>query len=141
MGYHGWLDWNILDQFVKRNEMNKQLLKDSLGWGLALWFIGYVLGIILISLVPSSLIGWIIMPIGIVITFWVLLKKVKSDNFQHYLILSIVWTAIAVVFDYLFIVKAFEPTDGYYKLDVYLYYAITFISPLVVAEWKKIKIY
>ena len=79
--------------------MNKQLLKDSLGWGLALWLIGYVLGIILISLVPSSLIGWIIMPIGIIITFWVLLKKVKSDSFQHYLILSLVWTAIAVVFD------------------------------------------
>jgi len=119
--------------------MNKQLLKDSLGWGLALWLIGYVLGIILISLVPSSLIGWIIMPIGIIITFWVLLKKVKSDSFQHYLILSLVWTAIAVAFDYLFIFKAFEPADGYYKLDVYLYYAITFISPLVVAGWKKTK--
>ena len=119
--------------------MIKQVLKDSLGWGLALWLIGYVLGIILISLVPSSLIGWIIMPIGIAITFWVLLKIVKSDSFHHYLILSIVWTAIAVVFDYLFIVKAFDPADGYYKLDVYLYYAITFISPLVVAGWKKQK--
>lgn len=119
--------------------MNKQLLKDSLGWGLALWFIGYVLGIILIFMLPVSLIGWVIMPIGVVITFWVLLKKVKGDNFQNYLILAVVWTAIAVVFDYLFIVKAFNPTDGYYKLDVYLYYAITFVSPLLVARWKKHK--
>ncbi len=26
---------------------NKQMLKDSLGWGFILWIIGYVLGIIL----------------------------------------------------------------------------------------------
>ena len=116
--------------------MNKQLLKDSLGWGLALWSIGYVLGVILIFLLPASLIGWIIMPIGVIITFWVLLKKVKDDHFQYYVILAVVWTVIAVVFDYLFIVKAFKPADGYYKPDVYLYYAITFISPLIVAWWK-----
>jgi hypothetical protein len=117
--------------------MNKQLLKDFLGWGLALWLIGYVLGIILFFLLPTSMIGWVIMPIGVIITFLVLLKKVKADSLQYYLILAVVWTAIAVVFDYLFIVKAFSPADGYYKLDVYLYYAITFISPLIVAWWKK----
>lgn len=117
--------------------MDKQLLKDSLGWGLALWFIGYVLGIVLIFMLPSSMIGWAIMPIGVIITFWVLFKKVKADSFQYYLILAVVWSVIAVVFDYLFIVKTFNPTDGYYKLDVYLYYAITFISPLIVACLKK----
>jgi len=26
--------------------MSKQLLKDSLGWGLILWFIGYIMGIV-----------------------------------------------------------------------------------------------
>ncbi len=119
------------------NMMNEQLLKDSLGWGLALWFIGYALGIILVFLLPAQLIGWAIMPIGMIITFGVLLKKVKENSFQYYLILAVVWTVIAVVFDYLFIVKAFKPADGYYKLDVYLYYAITFISPLIVAWWKK----
>ena len=119
--------------------MNKQLLKDSLGWGLALWFIGYVLGIILFFLLPASLIGWAIMPIGVIITFWVLFKKVNGDSFKYYLILAVVWTVIAVVLDYLFIVRAFSPADGYYKLDVYLYYAITFISPLIAAWWKKRK--
>ena len=117
--------------------MNKQLLKDSLGYGLALWLIGYVLGIILFFLLPAPLIGWVIMPIGVIITFWVLLKKVKDDSFQYYLILAVVWTVIAVVFDYIFIVEAFKPADGYYKLDVYLYYAITLISPLIVAWWKE----
>jgi hypothetical protein len=117
--------------------MNKQLLKDSLGWGLALWIIGYVLGIVLFLLLPARLIGWAIMPIGLLITFWVLLKKVEDDSLQYYLILAIVWTAIAVVFDYLFIVETFKPADGYYKLDVYLYYAITFVSPLIAVWWKR----
>ena len=42
----------------------------------------------------------------------------------------------AVVFDYLFIVKTLNPSDGYYKLDVYLYYVFTFIIPLF-AGWRK----
>jgi len=43
---------------------------------------------------------------------------------------------IAVIFDYLFLVKMFKPTDGYYKLDVYLYYILTFLLPLIVG-WRK----
>jgi hypothetical protein len=37
----------------------------------------------------------------------------------------------------LFIVKLLNPADGYYKADVYLYYALTFISPLIVGWWKE----
>jgi hypothetical protein len=51
--------------------------------------------------------------------------------------LAIVWTLIAIVFDYLFIVKALNPADGYYKLDVFLYYALTFILPLAAYTRKK----
>ncbi len=119
--------------------MTKNFLKDSLGWGFVLWLIGYVLGIILFSIVPASIIGWVIMPIGIILTLWVLLKKVRGDSFQYYVWLAIVWTFIAILFDYLFIVKTFNPTDGYYKLDVYFYYALTFIIPLLVGWLKKPK--
>jgi hypothetical protein len=112
--------------------MTKQYLKDTLGWGVILWLIGYILGIILFPFVSVSVVGWVIMPIGIIITLWVLLRKVKSDSFQYYLILAVVWTLIAVVFDYFFLVRLFKPADGYYKLDVYLYYALTFILPLIV---------
>mgnify|MGYP003401669818 FL=1 len=119
--------------------MDKQFLKDFLGWGLILWFIGYVLGIIFFFIFPPGMLGWFIMPIGIAITFWVLLKRVKGDTIQYYFKLAIVWTVIAIVFDYFFIVKMFKPTDGYYKLDVYLYYAFTFTIPLMVGWWKKTK--
>ncbi len=116
--------------------INRQLLKDSLGWGFVLWLIGYVLGIIFFFVFPPSLIGWVIMPIGLIITLWVLLKKVKGDTLRYYLTLAVAWTAIAVALDYLFIVKAFKPADGYYKLDVYLYYLLTFIVPLIIG-WRK----
>ena len=112
--------------------LQKQFLKDLLGWGIILWSIGYVLGIILFMIVPPSVLGWVLMPIGILITLWVLLKKVKGDTFGYYVILAIVWTFIAILLDYLLIVKVFAPADGYYKVDVYLYYIFTFMLPLVV---------
>jgi hypothetical protein len=117
--------------------MSKQFFKDALGWGFILWLVGYALGMILFFIVPPAAIGWVITPIGIVITLWVLLKKVKSDSSKYYLLLAIVWTLIAVAFDYLFIVKALKAI-GYYKLDVYLYYILTFVLPLPVGL-RKIK--
>ena len=43
---------------------------------------------------------------------------------------------IEVVLDYFLLVKVFNPAGGYYKLDVYLYYALTFILPPLVG-WRK----
>ena len=116
--------------------MNRQLLKDSFGWGFILWLIGYVLGIVLFFVLPSSLIGWVSMPIGLVVTLWVLMRRVKVNLLHRFVVLAGVWTVIAVVFDYVFIVKTFSPPDGYYKLDVYLYYVLTFGAPLAVGWWK-----
>ena len=119
-----------------RRFMTKQLLKDSMGWGFVLWLIGYLLGILLFFLLPPSLIGWAITPVGIIITLWILLKRVKSNSFWYYGTLALVWTVIAIGCDYLFIVKAFSPPDGYYKLDVYLYYFTTFLLPMMIGWWK-----
>lgn len=116
--------------------MTKQFLKDALGWGFTLWLIGYALGVILFFVVPANVIGWIIMPIGIIITLLVLFKKVRGESFRYYLYLAIAWTLIAIVFDYLFIVLALHPADGYYKLDVYLYYGFTFVLPLLAGSRK-----
>lgn len=116
--------------------MTKQFLKDALGWGLALWFVGYILGIVFFSVVPVAILGWAIMPIGILFTLWVLLKKVKHTSFQYYILLAVIWTIIAIVFDYFLLVKVFKPADGYYKLDVYIYYILTLTSPIIVG-WKK----
>lgn len=112
--------------------MGRQLLKDALGWGFALWLFGYVLGILLFAVVPASLIGWIILPAGVAVTLWVLFRRVSATTARDYLTIAVAWTAIAIVFDFVFIVKAFHPPDGYYKLDVFLYYALTFVMPTAV---------
>jgi len=119
--------------------MNKKFFKDAIGWGFVLWLIGYVLGIMLFAFVPASILGWIITPIGILLTLWVLFKKVSPSTFSYYLSLAFMWTAIAVICDYLFLVLAFKPEDGYYKWDIYLYYSLTFLLPLIVYGIKKRK--
>ena len=117
--------------------MQDGLFKDALGWGIVLWFIGYVLGIVLFFVLPASLIGWAVLPVGTIITFWVLLKKINSRDFRYYCLLAVAWTAIAIAGDYLFIIRVLNPADGYYKPDVYLYYTLTLIFPLVAGWWKK----
>lgn len=116
--------------------MNKQFLKDSLGWGILLWFIGYVLGFVFFAFVPQDQIGWYIMPFGAVITLLVLLKFIKGKNLQYFLKVAVIWALTAVVFDYIFLVQLLKPAGGYYKLDVYIYYGLTFLLPLAVGWYK-----
>ncbi len=113
-------------------------MKEGLGWGIALWLIGYVLGIVLFMVVPLGLIGWVIMLIGSLITLWVLLKRIKNRSWRYYFYLGIIWMVIAVVCDYFFLVKLMKPADGYYKLDVYLYYFLTLMLPVLVGWYKKL---
>lgn len=116
--------------------MDRQFTKDGLGWGFVLWLIGYVLGIMLFAFVPANLIGWMITPVGVAITLWVAFKKVSGQTLRYYSLVALIWLLIAVLGDYVFIVKAFKPADGYYKADVYLYYALTVAIPLF-AGWRR----
>jgi len=115
--------------------MNMHMIKDAFGWGFLFWLIGYILGIVLFMVVPPHMIGWVLSPIATLFTLWVLLRKIKSNQFGYYLKLGIVWAIIAVVCDYVFLVTLFKSTN-YYKLDVYVYYAVMLLLPLLVG-WKK----
>lgn len=119
--------------------MNKQVLKDTLGWGFLLWLFGYVLGFLFFAVVPANMIGYVITPIGVVVTLRVLYKKINSTTLSYYLKLSVAWTLIAIICDYFFLVQVLHPADGYYKFDVYLYYATTFALPLIVGYLKQNK--
>ncbi len=105
--------------------------------GFLLWLMGYILGIILFPFVSIEKIGWIIMPIGIVVTLWVLFKKLSNLSMKSYYMTSVVWTMIAIIADYLFLVLLFKPADGYYKLDVYIYYIATFLLPVFFGWYKQ----
>ena len=121
-------------------EIDKQFFKDVFGWGFLLWLFGYILGIMLFFIVPKIIIGWMITPLATIVAVWVLIKKIERVSFSYYLLIAIFWTLIAVVLDYFLLIKIFKPEDGYYKPDVYLYYSLTFILPLVIGLWKRKKI-
>lgn len=121
--------------------MPKNPLKTFLNtvlWGLVLWLFGYILGIIFFAFVPKNLIGFVILPFGVALTLWVLIKKIQREEFGCYFGLGLIWTLMAVGLDYVFIVKMFKSAD-YYKADVYVYYALTFLLPLAVG-WYKFKL-
>jgi hypothetical protein len=118
---------------IPRN--NKQIFLNTVFWGFILWLIGYILGFIFFAFIPKDLIGWYILPIGVVVTLWVLFKKIARKSFQCYIGLGIFWTLIAFICDYLFIVRLLHSTN-YYKFDVYLYYVLTFVLPILVGWYK-----
>lgn len=111
--------------------METKNLKQIILWGIGLWFFGYVLGILFFAFVPNHILGWVIMPFGLVVTLLVLFKKFRTETIAEYVKIGIVWTLIAIIFDYLFLVLVFKPIDGYYKLDVYIYYLVTLVLPII----------
>lgn len=110
--------------------MSRFVLRDLVGFGFGLWLIGYVLGFVFYALVPTALIGWCVTPFGIAATVYALWKWVRIPDVGRGLIVGIVWTLLAVVLDYLGIVKLLDATDAYYKPDVYIYYALTLGLPI-----------
>lgn len=114
-----------------------KILLNTVLWGLALWLFGYILGIIFFAFVPKEQIGWYILPLGVIFVLWVLIKKIKREEFGCYFGLGLIWTIMAVSLDFIFIVKMLKSV-GYYKPDVYVYYALTFLLPLAVG-WYKFK--
>lgn len=117
-------------------KLQKKDIFNFIGWGFTLWFIGYILGFVFFMLLPQQYIGWAITPIGIVITLWVLFKKINTKTLRYYFMLAVCWTIIVALFDYLFIVQLLKPADGYYKLDVSIYYILTFLLPIIVGVFK-----
>jgi hypothetical protein len=113
----------------------KKIFLNTLQWGFLLWLFGYALGFVFFVFVPKDLIGWAILPFGVIATLWVLFKKIERDSFGCYVGLGVFWTILALVLDYVFIVKLLNST-AYYKLDVYVYYILTLVLPIVVGWYK-----
>jgi hypothetical protein len=105
-------------------------IKDTVGLGTALWLFGYLISLVLFFSPFASIMGWIITamltPVTIVITWWWF--KGRNLPLTYYAEVGSVWTVIAVVLDYLFIVSLFQAT--YYSIDVFLYYTLTFLIPI-----------
>jgi hypothetical protein len=111
-------------------------IKNTLFWGLILWLVGYIAGIVLFFVVPKDYIGWVITPLATLFTIWVIMYQVKRPELKCYFGLGVVWMVMAIVLDYLFIVLLFKSGSAYYKPDVLLYYFLTLTLPIGVGYWK-----
>lgn len=114
----------------------KEKLSNTFVWGFVLWLIGYIAGFILFFVVPKTYIGWVITPFATILTVWVIMKKVRRPELMCYFGLGLLWTLMAIGLDYVFIVKMLKTGTEYYKPDVFLYYILTFILPMIVGYWK-----
>ena len=131
----------LIEEYIKNKNMETNKLKiflNTISWGFILWIFGYVLGFVFFAFVPKDMIGWWITPFGIAFALWVLLKKIKREKFMCYIGLGVVWTIMAIVLDYIFIVRMLNSAN-YYKLDVYIYYATTLLLPIAIGWYKKAK--
>lgn len=115
---------------------NIERFKNTVLWGFVLWGIGYLAGIILFFVVPKEYIGLIITPFATLLTVWVVLKKIKRPGLLCYFGLGLIWTIMAALLDYIFLVQLLKAGGAYYKSDVFLYYILTFMLPLIVGYWK-----
>ena len=111
-------------------------VKNMLTWGFILWLVGYIAGFILFFVVPKAYIGYVITPFATIFTIWVLIKKVKRPELMCYFGTGLIWTIMAMILDYLFIVLLLKAGSSYYKPDIYLYYSLTFTLPIAVGYYK-----
>lgn len=117
--------------------MRSLIVRDGLGWGFLLWLAGYFLGFCFYPFVPPAHIGWYVTPFGIALTCLVLWKWVRVSVVGEAILIGVIWTVVAIICDYFFLVKLLNPADGYYKLDVYLYYLFTLVLPVAAAMLRR----
>jgi hypothetical protein len=65
-------------------------------------------------------------PVTILITWWGF--RARNLALRYYALVGLAWTVIAVVLDFLFIVRLFQAS--YYGPDVFVYYVLTFLIPV-----------
>jgi hypothetical protein len=114
----------------------RRKLPGTIGWGLILWLIGYAVALGLYAFVPVSAIGWLVSIPLIPFTILIAYRRLREldASLPYCLFVAASWLAIAVILDYIFIVRLFK-VEGYYDLDVTIYYILTFLIPLIIG-WR-----
>ena len=115
------------------SKLAKTTLVDAPLLGIFVWFIGYLAGIVLYFFLSPDILGWVLFAVftPIVILLCYMRFGKREESISYYAFVAAVWLIVAVVFDYFFLVKLLNP-PVYYKLDVYIYYASTFLIPFLV---------
>jgi uncharacterized membrane protein YfcA len=116
---------------------------DTLGFGFLVWLVIYFMGflIVLIPGYPASILTpSVLIPLTVLFALvtaafaFFRFRKRQGISWSYALLIGYTWTGIAILLDYVFIVLLFNART-YYRLDVFLYYAITLIVPTGVAKF------
>jgi hypothetical protein len=123
----------MLDEWRSMSKLAKTTLVDGPLLGIFVWLIGYLAGIVLYFFLSPDILGWVLFAIFTPIVILLCYKRFgkREESISYYAFVAAVWLIVALVFDYLFLVKLLNP-PVYYKLDVYVYYASTFLIPFLV---------
>ena len=108
----------------------KEWIKGTIVLGILLWLFGSLISIALFFSPVAGIMGWIITaiftPVTVVVTWWWF--RTRNLALTDYVLVGVLWTIIAVVFDYLFIVQLLRAS--YYGPDIFVYYILTFLIPI-----------
>lgn len=117
-------------------KLSRITMTDTLGLGAGLWLIGYLASLALFFTPLKGVLGWILFVILTPVTTYIAYRVFgnRKEGLAYYAIVAVSWLAIAIVLDYVFIVTLYSQPQ-YYAPDVFAYYAVTFLIPLMVG-WK-----
>lgn len=108
----------------------QQWVKDTVGLGTGLWLLGYLVSLALFFTPLAPVMGWVITavftPVTIAVAWWRF--RGRDLPLTYYAGVGLAWAVIAIVLDYLFIVRLFRA--AYYGPDIFVYYALTFLIPV-----------
>jgi uncharacterized membrane protein YfcA len=121
----------------------RQLMLDTFGIGFLLWLVGYVAGFFIITIPGYA--GIMLNPIvlGAFSLLVILLtaalaflrfRKRAGVRWAYAIVVGVSWLAVAVVFDFLFIVLLFNAW-AYYRPHIFVYYGLTLLTPMVAARY------
>lgn len=116
--------------------MSKQRFIETIGWGTALWFLGFAFSMMLFPFIPVKFLG---LPVLAIMAFFIFAAgmkvfKEKKATLMYALTVAFSWLLLVIVLDYFVLVKTFN-IENYYDIDLIVYYTVTFILPLI--AWKK----
>ena len=109
------------------------VLWDTIGLGTMLWLLGFGFALAIYPFIALTYIGWCVLAIIVPITGYVAARRLATTDrpVKHMLKMSVAWVGIAAAADYKILVQQMHVTN-YYKPDVYIYYAFTFLLPILV---------
>src|SRR3989338_11132512 len=104
--------------------MLKKILKIGFGWGLFIWGIAFIIGMVAFIYVPPENIGLVILPFVLPLMAFVSYKKLKDEEGPPWLypVIGIIWLTLSFILDYVILVQGFK-AENFYDTDILIYYA------------------